>query len=238
MRIEGNNHFIVSNLVEDVLYESDDQGAADVYFDTSYAGSIFGWNVWRRCGIKSNGIPKFCGRAAVRFDGHVSSQTVFCNRFEECGSDGFGAVQINGGRFNTVDNNLFVNCLIAVTIQPIALSSWTNEILKLVSPRIFGGVDGKGIDIRKEPYTSRYPHFSRLMSSDQINLLTRNVVIGSGPFIARVPQATECRFNRMYGESDVCVMPTAKALLPVPNADEVGPCRTLRFVRAMFLDRQ
>ena len=238
IRIEGNDHFVVSNLVEDVLYESDDQGAVDVYFDTSYAGTIFGWNVWRRCGIKSNGIPKFCGRAAVRFDGHVSSQTVFCNRFEECGSDGFGAVQINGGRFNTVDNNLFVNCLIAVTIQPITLSSWTNEILKLVSPRIFGGADGKGVDIRNDPYKRRYPHINRLMFSDQINLLTRNVAIGSGPFVARVPQATECHFNRIYGKADVCNMPPGKALLAVPCAEEVGPSRTARFDRAMYLDRR
>lgn len=237
MRIEGNDHFVVSNLVEDVLYESDDQGAVDMYFDTSYAGTMFGWNVWRRCGIRSNGLPKFCGRAAIRFDGHVSSQTVFCNRFEECGSDNFGAVQINGGRFNTVDNNLFINCSPAVTIQPIPLAAWTNGILRLVEPRIYGGKDGKGVDIRKEPYKSRYPHISRLMSSDQMNLLARNVVIGPGPVVARVPAATECRFNRMSGDADLTGMPEGLALLPVPTADDVGPLDSVRFNRASKLDR-
>ena len=235
IRLEGNDHFVVSNLVEDVVCESDDQGAVDIYFDTSYAGSLYAWNVWRRCGTRPKGFPDFCGRCAIRFDDSISSQTVFCNRFEDCAMGSFGAVQVNGGRFNVVDNNLFVNCPLGVSIQSVPLATWTNATVRKVAKCMFGE---KGVDVRREPYAGRYPYLARLMSSDQTNVLTRNVSVGPMPLVSRVPAATEAHFNRAYAEMpDMAEMIRKTGIEPVPEAKDVGPRPTPRFLRAKQNDR-
>ena len=235
IRLEGNDHFVVSNLVEDVVCESDDQGAVDIYFDTSYAGNLYAWNVWRRCGTRPKGFPDFCGRCAIRFDDSISSQTIHGNRFEDCAMGGFGAVQVNGGRFNTVDNNLFVNCPLGVSIQSVPLATWTNATVRKVEKLMFGE---KGVDVRREPYAGHYPYLTRLMSSDQTNVLTRNVSVGPMPLVLRAPAATEAHFNRAFAEMpDMSEMTRKMGIAPIPEAEDVGPRPTPRFLRAMRNDR-
>lgn len=235
IRLEGNDHFIVSNLVEDVVFESDDQGALDVYFDTSYAGNLYGWNVWRRCGTRPKGFPDFCGRCAIRFDDSISSQTVHGNWFEDCAMGGFGAVQMNGGRFNTVDNNLFVNCPLGVSIHSVPLATWTNTTVRKVEKLMFGE---KGIDVRREPYAGHYPYLTWLMASDQTNILTRNVSVGPMPLVSRTPAATEAHFNRAFAEMpDLSELTCKMGIASIPKAKDVGPRPTLRFLRAKRNDR-
>lgn len=235
IRLEGNDHFIVSNLVEDVVCESDDQGAVDIYFDPSYAGNLYAWNVWRRCGTRPKGFPDFCGRCAIRFDDSISSQTVHGNRFEDCAMGGFGAVQVNGGRFNTVDNNLFVDCPLGVSIQSVPLAVWTNATVRKVEKLMFGE---KGVDVRREPYAGHYPYLVRLMSSDQTNVLTRNVSVGPMPLVSRAPAATEAHFNRAFAEMpDLSELTREMGIAPIPEAEDVGPRPTPRFLRAMRNDR-
>ena len=73
MRLEGNDFLIVSNLVEDVLLESDDQGGVDIYFNASYFGNRYCYNTWKNIGRQTDKLP--CGQAAVRFDGNISGLT-------------------------------------------------------------------------------------------------------------------------------------------------------------------
>lgn len=83
MRLEGNDFNIVSNFVEDVVLESDDNGGVDIYFNASYFGNRYCYNTWKNIGRPADNF--LCGQAAVRFDGNISGQTVVGNTFIDCG---------------------------------------------------------------------------------------------------------------------------------------------------------
>ena len=173
MRIEGNDYRVVSNLIERVVTESDDQGGIDIYRDPSYAGVWIAFNRFRDIGSPSDADDfASCGQAAVRLDGNVSGMTVYSNVFERCGRLGFGAVQINGGRNNRVEGNRFVDCWSGVSISYFSPMKWKavmKDLRKLYEERV---------DIRSPPYSTKYPGIATLDEQTvQTNYVVRNVLV-------------------------------------------------------------
>ncbi|MBO7688032.1 MAG: right-handed parallel beta-helix repeat-containing protein [Kiritimatiellae bacterium] len=217
MRIEGNDHHVVSNIVERVVTESDDQGGIDIYANPSYAGIYIAFNVWRDIGCGGENAP--CGQAGVRFDDAVSSMTVYCNYFENCSFSRFGCVQMNGGRNNTIDNNLFVNSPKGVSAGQWGQDRWHAYFKR---PNVVRWTEEE-TSIRKPPYSEKYPGIAQLPEMGPVNYLTRNVVVGPGRLFTGSPQ-TVTYANRSFDD-----MPSAERLAeepsfrPLPPESALGP---------------
>ncbi len=231
MRLEGNDWWIASNIVERVVTESDDQGGIDIYANPTYAGDVICFNVWRDIGCGGENVP--CGQAGVRFDDAVSTMYVYGNYFENCSHGHFGAVQMNGGRNNTVDNNVFVNCAKGVTIGRWSKDRWEAYFRR---PNVVYWRT-KVIDVSKPPYADRYPGIADLPQMPLVNWLTRNVVVGDG-ILSAYPPPTVTFGNRAYetmpSEAELAREPGFR---PLPPERELGPRATPDLIRARRNDK-
>ena len=177
IRLEGNDHLIASNLVEDCVLESDDQGAVDIYANPTYAGNRIVGNVWRRIG--RGGPMMYAGQAAVRLDDFISGVEISGNRFVDCGHwKVFGAVQINGGRHNVVVSNLFEKCRKAVSNQRRSDAKWRAR-LSDASNQIGRNLAAAHVD--RPPFSERYPDLKNILDW-RGNTITNNW-IGAQPSI-------------------------------------------------------
>ena len=172
MRLDGNDIVVEFNRIAQVVEESDDQGGIDCWYDPSFQGIVVRHNHW----VDIVG-GTHAGAAAVRLDDMISGVAIHGNVFERCGARMFGAVQINGGKENVVENNLFVECPAAVSFA----MPWTEE-------KWFSHLDGEvirrkihvDVDIRAEPYRSRYPVLQRLRQDIHVNTVRRNLLVDVG----------------------------------------------------------
>lgn len=183
IRLEGNDHLVASNLVEDCVLESDDQGAIDIYANPTYAGNRIIGNVWRRIG--RGGPMMHAGQAAVRLDDFISGVEISGNRFVDCGHwKVFGAVQINGGRHNTVVSNLFEKCRKNVSNQKRSDAKWRAR-LSDTSCRVGRNLAAAHVD--RPPYSERYPDLKNILDW-RGNTITNNWT-GPLPYVPHpVPQ--------------------------------------------------
>jgi hypothetical protein len=228
LRLEGNDHRVVSNVVERVVTESDDQGGLDIYANPAYAGIYIAFNIWRDIGCGGKYAP--CGQGAVRLDDAVSSMTVHGNYFENCAHRIFGCVQLNGGRNNIIDNNIFVT-----ESKGVSVGGWTDRRW-----RLYLSAPGVQKQIRqltpvdRPPYRDKYPGIDRLLEMGPLNYLTRNVVVGKGAVFGGSPE-TIWYANRRFAS-----MPTAAQLAEEPSFEPLPPHTAigtregtlLRFARA------
>lgn len=191
MRLEGNDFLVASNLVEDVVLESDDQGGIDIYANPTFAVRIVG-NVWRNIGRGGEFAP--CGQAGVRFDDRVSNMLVEGNRFENCSWGHFGAIQMNGGRNNTVRDNVFIDCAKSVSISQWTQSRWQSFMASREA--IYRMT--QEVDVYSEPYRSRYPGIDRLKDMPLANRFWGNVLVGDTLPPPRCGGHTDSRANVAY----------------------------------------
>ena len=229
MRLEGNDFLIVSNLVENVLLKSDDQGAVDIYSNSSYFGNRYCYNTWKNIGRQSS--DNFCGQAAIRFDGNICGQNVVGNRFLNCGMVGFGALQSCGGRLHVIDNNLFVNCNMGMSITHYPTNTWFNNIRPtLIQPCL------KEVCITNAPYATRYPGIADLLWTNQVNHLVRNVTVGT-PLLVEPPEPTVAYGNYSFAEMpDLDKLARETTWRPIPEERDTGPRPTPLFLRAVSID--
>ena len=172
IRLEGNDMLVNSNLVENCVLESDDQGAIDIYANPTYAGIEIVGNIWRDIGRGGRFVP--CGQAAIRFDDIISGVKVRLNRFYNCGYAHFGAVQINGGRLNVVDGNVFVDCRLDCSIN-IRKPEWWQRTMTdgYCKPKIAAVKPAEGV------WRERYPYLSKLLEWPCMNFVSRNVYVNT-----------------------------------------------------------
>jgi hypothetical protein len=169
MRLEGNDFLIEYNHVSHVVNESDDQGGIDVFYNPSYRGVVIRYNRWSDI---AGGTRH--GAAGIRFDDMISGMMVFGNLFERCGAVSFGAVQIHGGKDNIIRNNVFHQCLAAVSFSPWAEERWQKE---LENPGIRGKIYEE-VDIRSELYKQKYPELRNdIRLNPNVNTIEDNLLI-------------------------------------------------------------
>lgn len=147
LRLNGNDILVEYNRFEDLVKESDDQGALDAWFDITYRGVVIRYNYWKN--ITGRTVE---GAAAIRLDDLISGFVVEGNVFENCGGGKFGAVQINGGKDNLITNNLMYRCH-----KLYSTSKWTDKRWQDVvsSERVQRQI--QEFDFPSKLYKERYP---------------------------------------------------------------------------------
>jgi len=176
MRIEGNDHLIEFNEVHSMVRESDDQGALELFGNPSYRGVVFRHNYLHDIG-KTGSEAAVHGQAAIRFDDAISDMLVHGNVFLRCANGNFGAIQINSGRDNLIDNNLFIDCKQGVS------GGWNrgNHVWNLLRE------GGKQAAIyQNDLYLARYPKIATMLDEPAVNHLWRNVFHRCGRGATRV----------------------------------------------------
>lgn len=187
LRIEGNDHLIEYNEVRNVLLESDDQGASDMWANPTYRGNVFRYNFWHDMG---NGLG--VGQAGIRLDDWISGVEIYGNVFVRCADGGFGAVQINQGTENIIENNVFFDCKAAVSGGAGSEDAWRRA---LASDQIGGYVTE--VNATAPPYSRRYPELLHL-GAVRVNSVWRNVVLDCGEFL-RDPSRKNLMDNSITG---------------------------------------
>jgi len=193
IRLGGNDHRVEFNEVYDVVWESDDQGGADMYGNATYRGNVYRYNYWHHIGTgHGGGEEPSCGRAGIRLDDAISGTLIFGNVFYRCsaGRLGFGGVQIHGGKENLVDNNIFVDCAAAVSFSPWSEARWKQFIRN--------ALDSPEID--KSLYLRRYPPLARLAEDHNVNTVSHNLVYRCKEFLRRDRGQTRAVDNFIVSE--------------------------------------
>lgn len=168
MRLEGNDFTIEYNEVSNVVNESDDQGALDMWYNPSYRGVVVRYNRWSDI---TGGTHS--GAAGVRLDDMISGVLIYGNIFERVGSAMFGGVQIHGGKDNLVENNLFYNCLAAVSFHRWGEKRWWKELDTLaIQKKIY-----EEVDIRSPQYIQKYPELKTIRENADVNTVKNNLII-------------------------------------------------------------
>ena len=131
INLRGNDQRIYGNFIERAVLESDDQGALDTFAFISYQGNRIVGNVWKDIGGEAHD-GYVAGQAGVRLDDLISAVYVASNVFINAAKGNFGAIQVNGGRANVFEDNVFVDCRssadAAITIGVNTGWSWKHKL--------------------------------------------------------------------------------------------------------------
>jgi hypothetical protein len=175
MRIEGNEHLIEFNEVHSMVRESDDQGAMELFGNPTYRGVVFRHNYLHHIG-QTGAATSVHGQAAIRFDDAISGMLVYGNVFQRAANGKFGAVQMNSGRDNLMDNNIFIDCKQGIS------GGWYpgNNVWK----RLRAGEKPARFH-RGKLYLERYPKIATMLEEPGVNHLWRNVFYRCGPVATR-----------------------------------------------------
>ncbi len=192
IRFDGNDLLIEFNQIEQAVLESEDQGAMETWGNPTFRGNILRYN--RVAFIGSGTLEGAAGRAAIRLDDAISGTIVYGNIFYHA-SQSFGAINLNAGRDNLIDNNIFAECEKGLTGNYDARNErW----------------QGWGKDpafIRSELYLQRYPDLSRVNLQPGLNSAWRNVFWKCGPLFTTYGSSSAKKFD---------------LLANVPAADDAG----------------
>lgn len=175
-RFDGNNVVVEYNKIENVVTESDDQGAFDMWGDASYRGVVVRYNHWKN--IKGHDV---CNKVAgIRLDDIISGVNIYGNVFENCGSNQFAAITIHGGKDNVVENNIFANCPSAVKVFRFDGEYWLNRMAEQkTKDQLF-----KTVNIKSKAYQQAYPELKKdIMSKDMVNTVKDNLVVNCNVFL-------------------------------------------------------
>jgi len=210
--VGGNEHLIASNLVEDVVLESDDQGGVDMWGDPTWRGNRFVHNIWRNIGRSGEYVR--CGQAGIRFDDAISGNLVYGNRFDNCSCGSFGGVQVHAGRDNVIRNNLFTRCRYGVSFTTWPMKRWRDYFKR---EGVKGCIAEAGAD--GAAFLAKYPEFSSTVDTPMNDIVEHNVFVGGESLV---------RFNGSREPSvavrdNACVERLPEDLSSIPGFDPLPP---------------
>ena len=191
MRIEGNDHFMEYNEVHSAVMESDDQGGMELFRNATYRGVVFRYNYYHQVGKPVKGVAVH-GQAGIRFDDAISGMLVYGNIFWQAANGHFGGVQMNSGRDNLMDNNIFYDCKLGIS------GGWRA-----------GNNVWKGLRAGKRPanfytnelYLKRYPKIATWLEEPGLNHVWRNVFYRCGQAV-RSRRNIDLFENGIYEDED------------------------------------
>ncbi len=168
--LRGNEHLVEYNEVHHVTQETGDAGALHTGRDWTWRGNLIRYNYFHH--LLGPGLHGVMG---VYLDDFSSGFTVFGNLFYRAGRASF----IGGGRDNTFENNLYVECAPSVHVDARGLS-WAGYYFNGGYPVLFQLMDSVHYD--RPPYNTRYPELLRLYADSPAvpknNRIIRNVSWG------------------------------------------------------------
>jgi len=144
---------------------------------------------------------------------------VYGNYFENTSNGIFGGVQIHGGQFNIIDNNVFINCKIGVS-----WSAWGERRFRqfLEEPRIKGLM--AAVDIDGDLYRQRYPDLPVAPELADSNSVWRNLFMSCGQVYFRTPKNTDACANQVIvGKPDYDEIAKQSTFRTLPPSTEMGP---------------
>lgn len=164
--LNGNDMTIEYNEIHSVVYESND------------AGVIYGGRDWTMRGnqIRYNYIHDIYGFESkgcvgIYLDDQFSSVNIFGNVFYKVPM----ASHVGGGRDTTIENNIYVDCTPAISVDARGLG-WASYEVTTLEDRL------NAVPYQSEPWRSRYPELVTILQDDPMapkNLLvTRNICVG------------------------------------------------------------
>lgn len=226
VHVAGNDHLIEYNEVRDAVLESDDQGAMELFGNPTFRGVVFRYNLFADIGSKDKRQLAH-DQAGIRFDDVISGMLVYGNVFYRAATGKFGAVQINSGRDNLMDNNLFVDCAVGVSGGFRATNKYWVTLKE----------GGKSPDcILTELYLKRYPELNGMLDEPAVNRASRNIFIhcardftGSKTLLellsntnvpAGIPNLENATASELQIDSDAPVA-VATGFRPIPM-DQIG----------------
>ncbi len=168
----GNDHVIEFNLIHHVCQESNDAGAIYAGRNWIMRGTIIRHNYLHE-------ITGFEGRGCVGvyLDDMYCGTSIFGNVFYMVTMAAF----IGGGRDNTIENNLFVECSPALHVDARALGWAGSHADGWIKENEEKGTH-LGIAFTKPPYSDRYPKLLELMADEpkapKGNIIARNICMG------------------------------------------------------------
>ena len=175
--VGGNDHLFELNDVHHVSVASDDCGAFYMGRNPSDRGTVIRHNYWHEIGS-----AMAHGSCAIYFDDGDGGQTVYGNVFYKASGGRFGAVFNHGGHDNTVVNNIFIECDLAIGAAPWSDDGWREWLGgDLWKTRLL-----EEVDITRSPFTERYPEligFMEYESGLRLNRALRNVAVACKNFV-------------------------------------------------------
>lgn len=179
----GNDHLIELNDISRVCLETGDSGAIYTGCDLTARGTTIRHNhfhdIERKIDAKE-GMEGFAEVMSVYLDDCTCGITISGNIFHRGGN----AVLIGGGRENVVENNLFVDCRVAISIDARA-ETWMKANFFAPAGPIMTPL--KAVPYDKPPYSTRYPRLANILQDEpglpKYNRIVRNIGVG-GKWIA------------------------------------------------------
>ena len=186
----GNDHVFEYNDVHSAVKESDDQGGVDMWGNPTFRGNIFRFNRFRSVGKPAVGHAVH-GQAAIRFDDAISGQLVYGNILYQGSNGNFGAIQMNSGRDNIFDNNLFIDNKHAIS------GGWNPGKAHWKDTQTGKKAEAYTSDL----YLERYPAIATMFDGNGRNFFWRNVFWRCGT-IGQRGRNLELGENAMLAETD------------------------------------
>ncbi len=206
--IHGNDHVIEYNDIHHVCAESGDAGAFYIGRDLTERGHVVRHNYFHDIhGVK--GQKGFTDVMGVYLDDCACGITVYGNIFRNVSR----AVLIGGGRDNTVENNIFADCHIAIHVDARATGwakFWWDGRDNTLIDRL------KAMNVTQPPYSERYPQLVKILDDEPAlpkgNRIMRNICQGPGKWLDLHDKVTEA----MLGLDDNFVGTDAGLISPKP----------------------
>lgn len=169
IQLGGNEHVIEFNEIYNACYETGDVGAFYMGRDWTARGTIIRHNYFHH--IKGPGLY---GANAVYLDDAASGITVYGNVFYKAGRAAF----IGGGRDNTIENNIFVDCDASVHIDARGLG-WMKDA---VEPKGVLQEQLRAMPYQQPPWSERYSQLLTVLADQpgapKGNIVARNISWG------------------------------------------------------------
>jgi hypothetical protein len=169
----GNDHVIEYNEIHHVALETGDVGAIYIGRDWTFLGNVIRHNYIHDVG----GVGM--GSMGVYIDDGAGGMTIYGNVFRNVQRAAF----IGGGRHNTIENNLFIDCRPAVQIDGRGLDKspiWHDMVHKTMKQSL------EDMNYTEPPFRARFPELLELtdyLKGDkgvppEGNIVCRNICVG------------------------------------------------------------
>jgi hypothetical protein len=202
--MSGNDHLIEYNDISKVCTQTGDAGAVYMGRDLAQRGAVIRYNHFHDIGptIRANEAGRYTEVMAVYLDDCFCGVTVFGNLFERAGR----SIMVGGGRDNTIENNVFVDCNPSIHIDQRG-KGWAANYFKpggewMILEHL------REVPFDRQPYSPRYPHLANLLEDDppaaKYNRILHNIHVGAGKWIDWLDglneQTVETRDNMTQGD--------------------------------------
>jgi len=165
----GNDHVLEFNEVYRVCTETGDAGAFYIGRDWTQRGHVIRYNYFHDLGAALHGDSGFNSVMAVYLDDTACGTTVFGNIMCRINH----AILVGGGRDNIVENNIFVDCPLAISVDNRGFYGSRDTLFARL----------KAVSHDRPPYSTRYPALARILDGNPElpagNVITRNISIRS-----------------------------------------------------------